>query len=122
MKFELRSVRIKGCGPIDDIKIEFFDESGKTLPVCVIGGSNGSGSSEEEAEERIAEKEALLAPYLTNLDSAYQTFKGKRLLNWISRSHFRTGSDYLRRLPVRAVKQQGVHQDILKIVRERILS
>src|SRR5262245_43344896 len=45
MKLELRSVRIKDCGPIDDIKIDFFDASGKTLPVCVIGGANGSGKT-----------------------------------------------------------------------------
>lgn len=45
MKFELRSVRIKNCGPIDDIKIDFFDADGKTLPVCVIGGANGSGKT-----------------------------------------------------------------------------
>lgn len=41
MKLELRSVRIKNIGPIDDIKIDFFDASGKTLPVCVIGGARG---------------------------------------------------------------------------------
>jgi len=45
MKLELRSVRIKNCGPIDDIKIDFFDAKGKTLPVCVIGGANGSGKT-----------------------------------------------------------------------------
>lgn len=45
MKLELRSVRIKNCGPIDDIKIDFFDASGKTLPVCIIGGANGSGKT-----------------------------------------------------------------------------
>lgn len=45
MKLELRSVRIKNCGPIDDIKIDFFDASDKTLPVCVIGGANGSGKT-----------------------------------------------------------------------------
>jgi predicted ATPase len=45
MKFELRSVRIKNIGPIDDIKIDFFDANGKTLPVCVIGGANGSGKT-----------------------------------------------------------------------------
>src|SRR5215475_7897814 len=45
MKFELRSVRIKNIGPIDDIKIDFFDAKGKTLPVCVIGGANGSGKT-----------------------------------------------------------------------------
>jgi predicted ATPase len=45
MKFELRSVRIKNIGPIDDIKIDFFDAEGKTLPVCVIGGANGSGKT-----------------------------------------------------------------------------
>ncbi len=45
MKLELRSVRIKNCGPIDDIKLDFFDAAGKTLPVCVIGGANGSGKT-----------------------------------------------------------------------------
>jgi len=45
MKLELRSVRIKNIGPIDDIKIDFFNASGKTLPVCVIGGANGSGKT-----------------------------------------------------------------------------
>lgn len=45
MKFELRSVRIKNIGPIDDIKIDFSDANGKTLPVCVIGGANGSGKT-----------------------------------------------------------------------------
>src|SRR5262245_49015209 len=45
MKLELRSVRIKNIGPIDDIKIDFFDAKGKTLPVCVIGGANGSGKT-----------------------------------------------------------------------------
>ncbi len=45
MKLELRSVRIKNIGPIDDIKIDFFDAEGKTLPVCVIGGANGSGKT-----------------------------------------------------------------------------
>ncbi len=45
MSLEIRSVRIKNCGPIDDIKIDFFDASGRTLPVCVIGGANGSGKT-----------------------------------------------------------------------------
>lgn len=45
MKLELRSVRIKNIGPIDDIKIDFSDANGKTLPVCVIGGANGSGKT-----------------------------------------------------------------------------
>src|SRR5882672_5854942 len=45
MKLELRSVRIKNIWPIDDIKIDFFNASGKTLPVCVIGGANGSGKT-----------------------------------------------------------------------------
>ena len=45
MKLELISVRIKNTGTIDDIKIAFFDAKGKTLPVCVIGGANGSGKT-----------------------------------------------------------------------------
>ncbi|MFN0121951.1 MAG: AAA family ATPase, partial [Blastocatellia bacterium] len=45
MKLELRSVRLKNCGPIDDIKIDFFDANDKTLPVCVIAGANGSGKT-----------------------------------------------------------------------------
>src|SRR5215510_7150043 len=45
MKFELRSVRMKNIGPIDDMKNDFFDAKGKTIPVCVIGGANGSGKT-----------------------------------------------------------------------------
>src|SRR5215510_902449 len=45
MKLELRSVRIKNIGPIDDIKVDFYDAKSKTLPVCVIGGANGSGKT-----------------------------------------------------------------------------
>ncbi|MBS1809243.1 MAG: AAA family ATPase [Acidobacteria bacterium] len=67
MKLELRSVRIKNCGPIDDIKIDFFDASGKTLPVCVIGGANGSGKT-TVLEVIAAMAEMLIPKSLDTLD------------------------------------------------------
>lgn len=45
MKLELRSIRVKNCGPLDDVRVEFYDEQGKTLPVCVLAGANGSGKT-----------------------------------------------------------------------------
>lgn len=45
MKLELRAIRVKNCGPLDDVRVEFFDEQGKTLPVCVLAGANGSGKT-----------------------------------------------------------------------------
>jgi predicted ATP-dependent endonuclease of OLD family len=94
MKLELRSVRIKNYRPIDDIKLNFFDAAGKTLPVCVIGGVNGSGkttildaitvlASTLEPEEKASSKHALfsnLNPYLQTdwrLDeNEFSLFKG----------------------------------------------
>lgn len=45
MKLELRAIRVKNCGPLDDVRVEFYDEKGKTLPVCVLAGANGSGKT-----------------------------------------------------------------------------
>ncbi|MBL8208436.1 MAG: AAA family ATPase [Blastocatellia bacterium] len=67
MKLELRSVRIKNCGPIDDIKMDFFDARGKTLPVCVIGGANGSGKT-TLLEVIAAMAEMLIPKSLDTLD------------------------------------------------------
>lgn len=45
MKLELRAIRVKNCGPLDDVRVEFYDEQEKTLPVCVLAGANGSGKT-----------------------------------------------------------------------------
>jgi ABC-type lipoprotein export system ATPase subunit len=45
MKLELRAIRVKNCGPLDDVRVEFYDDQGKTLPVCVLAGANGSGKT-----------------------------------------------------------------------------
>ncbi|MGH9800830.1 MAG: AAA family ATPase [Blastocatellia bacterium] len=45
MNLELRSIRVKNCGPLDDVRPEFYDDQGKTLPVCVLAGANGSGKT-----------------------------------------------------------------------------
>jgi energy-coupling factor transporter ATP-binding protein EcfA2 len=74
MNIELRSVRIKNIGPIDDIKIDFFDADGKTLPVCVIGGANGSGKTTAlEVIASLAETWTELVPnsFLESRPSCY---------------------------------------------------
>lgn len=45
MKLELRAIRVINCGPLDDVRVEFYDEQGKTLKVCVLAGANGSGKT-----------------------------------------------------------------------------
>jgi predicted ATPase len=45
MKLELRSLRVKGCGPLRDVQIEFTDPAGQVRPVTVLGGANGSGKT-----------------------------------------------------------------------------
>jgi predicted ATPase len=45
MKLELRSLHVKGCGPLRDVQIEFTDPSGQVRPVTVLGGANGSGKT-----------------------------------------------------------------------------
>ena len=85
MKLELRSVRIKNCGPIDDIKIDFFDASGETLPVCVIGGANGSGKT-TLLEVITAMAEMLVPQFINPLEHPVQ--KSPEYLN-------KRKSDYL---------------------------
>lgn len=45
MKIELRSLHVKGCGPLEDVTIDFTDAEGKPRPVTVIAGANGSGKT-----------------------------------------------------------------------------
>jgi len=45
MKLELRSLRVKECGPLRDVCIDFCDASGKPRPITVLAGANGSGKT-----------------------------------------------------------------------------
>ena len=45
MKIQLRSLRVKSCGPLDDVLIDFCDKAGNPQPVTVLAGANGSGKT-----------------------------------------------------------------------------
>jgi predicted ATPase len=45
MKLALRFLRVKECGPLRDVCIDFCDVSGKPRPVTVLAGANGSGKT-----------------------------------------------------------------------------
>jgi predicted ATP-dependent endonuclease of OLD family len=45
MKLELRSMRVKGCGPLEDVEIDFTDGKGNVRPVTILAGANGSGKT-----------------------------------------------------------------------------
>jgi hypothetical protein len=84
------------------------------------------GCDEAEAERRIAEKEALLDPMLTALDTAHLRINGKHLLQQVYEVHVikvKKGllKDHLRNLLARSVKRLGLHADVTTIVEGRIL-
>jgi predicted ATP-binding protein involved in virulence len=45
MKLELRSMHVKGCGPLEDVEIDFTDGKGNVRPVTILAGANGSGKT-----------------------------------------------------------------------------
>lgn len=61
MKLELLSLRVKECGPLKDVKIDFTDGSGHARPVTVLGGANGSGKT--TALELIVALADMLEPH-----------------------------------------------------------
>ncbi|SRR6266545_2396822 len=77
--------------------------------------------NEEDCEKRLAEREEIIERYLTNLDSAHQVIDGKRILHWVNNDHFITGRDYLFRLLTDRVRSHSLPDDIVIIVRDRIL-
>jgi hypothetical protein len=76
----------------------------------------------DDCEKRLAEREEIVDRYLANLNSAHQVVDGKRILHWIHHHHFRTGRDYLFRLLTDRVMSHSLPDDIVIIVRDRILS
>ncbi len=103
--------------------IEFFKEG---FPVdnrslLLRESQKRLGCSKAEAEQRIAEKEALLDIVLTGLESAHTRTNGKYLLQRLSKK-LSTTKSHFRRLLVRTTAQIGLHSDIQAIVEERILA
>ncbi|HEX4949953.1 MAG TPA: DUF4435 domain-containing protein [Blastocatellia bacterium] len=80
--------------------------------------------SEAETEKLILEKEQLIEAALAQLATAHRVIDGKRLLHWIQREQFKTsgGDDYLRRLLTREIQLHSLPEDIVHIVRERIIA
>ncbi|MBE7551057.1 MAG: DUF4435 domain-containing protein [Anaerolineales bacterium] len=80
------------------------------------------GCLDEEAEQRILEKEALLETRLVDLNSAYTCIDGKRLLRLLEKEYRIPHLDHFYRLLARTIRQIGLHPDIQQIVEQRILS
>jgi hypothetical protein len=76
---------------------------------------------EGDCEKRLAEREEIVDRHLVDLNSAHQIVDGKRILHWIDHHHFTTGRDYLFRLLTKEVKLYNLPDDIVTIVRDRIL-
>lgn len=79
-----------------------------------------------EAEQRVTEKEALLAPNLAILETAHGCTNGKFLMYKIYERYIASVprglfKEHLFNLLVRTVKQQGIHADIRTIIEDRIL-
>ena len=88
------------------------------------------GCSEASAEERIAEREAVLQPMLPSLNNAHTVTKGKYLLHQVY-VHYVTGADqikdplpkeYFKRQLMVAAAEVGLHEDITTIIEQRVLA
>src|SRR5215813_2655024 len=76
----------------------------------------------DDCEKRLAEREEIVDRHLSNLNSAHQVVDGKRILHWIEHHHFKTSRDYLFRLLTKEIRLHSLPDDIVVIVRDRILS
>lgn len=76
---------------------------------------------EDECERRIAEREEIINRYLTDLNLAHQVIDGKRILHWVNHDLFVTGRDYLFRLLTDRAVLRGLPDDVVNIVRDRIV-
>ncbi len=45
MKLEIASLRLIGCGPFDDVTLDFCDDQGNPKKTILLAGANGSGKS-----------------------------------------------------------------------------
>lgn len=45
MKLEIASLRLVGCGPFDDVTLDFCDPDGKPKKTILLAGANGSGKT-----------------------------------------------------------------------------
>ena len=75
----------------------------------------------DDCEKRVVEREKIVDQHLVNLDSAHQIIDGKRILHWIHRDLFKTDYDYLFRLLTNEVRPHSLPNDIVTVVRDRIL-
>lgn len=81
--------------------------------------------SSAEAEAVVVEKEGLIEPLLSSLETAYQRINGKHLLFQIHQTFIGSGinRDQFRGLLARAVRERvGLSEDIKTIIEQRVLA
>jgi hypothetical protein len=105
---------------------EFFPEGHKTDRKLLIKlSAERLNRDEAEAERRIAEKEAKLDAYLTELETAHKVVNGKHLLFHLYDTHATAAlknKKVLLSLLTRFQKDgDGIHRDIRDIIERRIL-
>jgi hypothetical protein len=109
--------------------IEYFSEGHEVLDrgELVALAATRLNCSEPDAEQRLSQKEALIAPRLISIDQAFTRVNGKHILHRVYMAYIsgvRRGmpKSHFVNLLVRAVKVQGLHADIKEIIETKILN
>lgn len=104
-------------------RLEYFKEGhDRDRHIVIEHAAKQLKCDKDDCEKRVAEREGIIEQYLTNLNSAHQIIDGKRILHWVNNDHFKTGREYLFRLLTKEVRSHNLPDDIVTIVRHRILS
>ncbi len=111
--------------------VEFLPEGFPTDRAGIIRKiASKLGCSEASAEERIAEREAVLQPMLPSLENAHAVTKGKHLLHQLH-AHYITqvsqirdtlSKEYLKRQLTVVAAETGLHEDVKTIIERRVLA
>ena len=93
-------------------------------PAAVRRVAEDLACSSAEAEAILSDKEQLIEPLLSSLETAHRRINGKHLLFQVYKTFVQTGicRDKFRNLLARAVKRSGLHEDVRAIVELRILA
>lgn len=95
-------------------------------PLVVEETAKRLGCAPQDADQRLAAKEALIAPQMVSLTTAHQYIRGKLLLHEAYTFYLRQRrglpKDSFRSYLVRAAEQRGLHPDITTIIEQRVLA